>query len=224
MPPVTGRTANANQPLFPKKLKSSIDDAIAITPREPVQRETVVGSMVRPEAISGVGIATEVVASEETVTQLPPSYSWGSPTKGNWQQTQSTDKVNVGDVLRFTHKLKIPFLQQWQTDHAISKFQEDQRFQLLYFALNEETRTLIIEARAMSSFSPVPLIAAAVVIILAGAFVWVTTISIERLGTVSIAGTKFNLAPLLVFGILAIVGLGLLKGSGILRAAGSLRE
>ena len=185
------------------------------TPSEPVKRETSVATLPKSTAISGPQHPTQTLDVDDEVIQLPPSYVWGSMPQGNWVQTENTDKVFAGDIVRFNQRLKMPFLQQWQTDIAIEKFSQDSRFTLLYWGLNEETRTLVVVVQARTSFSPVPIIAVAVVAILATAFIWVTTTSIERLGTFNVAGVKFNVTPLIVFGGLILGGLALFqKGKG----------
>lgn len=169
--------------------------------------ETPIADIVGVRAVSGPAVPTRQINDRITVQQLPPSYEWGEGAIGPFETLPADSKVAVGDTLRITYKLGVPFLQGWQTDFIVSRINADSRFELQHVALNDETRLLVVEVKVIKPFSPAIFVAAAIAAVLIGALIWTTTLSIERLGTIQVGDTTFKLGPLLVIGGLVVAAL-----------------
>jgi hypothetical protein len=157
-----------------------------------------------------------------TGVKLPPSFQFGDPAHGIWTPLKNDAPVERGDVLRMSYKLKIPFLENWQSGALLSKLQKDDRFRIRYFALNEEIDTLQIEAEVTGVFknNPAPvvavLVAGAIVAVAVGVGVWLAATSVEKLGTLDfseVSQGKINITALLVGGVILFFILGAYKGA-----------
>jgi len=174
--------------------------------------EKAVATIPQERAISGPAFSTVLVRDDVTVQQLPPSFEYGAETPGPFFQLVTEDKANVGDILRITYRIGMPFFQEWQSKFMVSRLNADSRFELRHVALNEEIRRLVVEVKVIKPFSPALLVPLAIAAVLAGALIWITTLSIERLGTIEIGDTKLKIGPLLVIGGLLVGGMALFRG------------
>lgn len=144
----------------------------------------------------------------------PPSYSYGKPTEGRWEEVSNTQEAKVGDVVRVTYRMRIPFFQKWQMDRFVSKMQEDSRFQLRYVAMSEEESTIWVEARLLQNFSPLLFFAIAAAAIGVGIGILISVNSIERLGVIETPLGKTNIigvVTLVVTGVAALAAVKALK-------------
>jgi len=184
-------------------------------PRLTAKTETVIGTAADPRAYAGPAVPSQSVQDRVSILQLPPSFEYGAPSAGPFELLGTNDKALVGDVLRITYKLKLAWLEEWQTRFLVSRLNADTRFELRHVALNEELRILVVEVKVLKPFSPALLIPIAIIAVIAGGLIWVTTLSIERLGTVQVGNTTIKIGPLLVIAGLAVAALALvprLKG------------
>ena len=168
-----------------------------------------VATVYQDRAVSGPAFPTILARDEVKVFQLPPSYEYGQDSPGIWSELMTDEKADVGDVLRITYKLKLPFLQTWQSDFIVSRLNADPRFELRHVALNEELHRLTVEVKVIKPFSPALLIPLAIAAVLAGALIWVTTLSIERLGTVKVGDFKVNFTGIVVVGGLILAAMSI---------------
>lgn len=173
-------------------------------PRLTATRETEIATVEQVRSVSGPALPTQQVVDRVSIMQLPPSFEYGAPAAGAFQLLQTNDKVFVGDILRITYKLKLPFLEEWQTRFIVQRLNADSRMELRHVALNEELRILVVEVKVLKPFSPALLVPIAIIAVIAGGLIWVTTLSIERLGTFQVGETKIKITP-----ILAIAGIGI---------------
>lgn len=180
-------------------------------PRLTAKTETVLARIPQDVAVSGPAFPTVLVRDEVAVQHLPPSFEYGQETPGPFFQLATEDKASVGDILRITYRIGMPFFQDWQTRFMVSRLNEDSRLELRHVALNEEIKRLVVEVKVLKPFSPALLIPIAIVAVLAGALIWITTLSVERLGTIEIGETKLKIGPLLVIGGLIVGGLALFR-------------
>lgn len=137
-------------------------------------------------------------------TPLPPSFAVGTPSTGVWQEMKNEDLANVGDTLRFTYRLRIPFLEDWQSGALASKLSKDDRFQLHFIGVNEEQSKVRIEATIVKPMTPAILVAGAILAVAIGLGVWLAIESVERLTTIQNPfdpTSKINLFP-----VLAVLG------------------
>lgn len=160
-----------------------------------------------------------VAGPAPTPAMLPPSFGFGDPARGIWNVVPDEAPVQRGDILRFTYKLKIPFLENWQAGAVLSKLQKDDRWKIRYFALNEEIDRLVVECEITGVFknNPAPVVAAlvagAVLAVAVGVGVWLATVSVEKLGTLDfseLAEGKLQILPALIAGVLLFFILGAL--------------
>jgi hypothetical protein len=170
-------------------------------------REKDIASIPVLRAVAGPQTPSTLVRDTVTIKEIPPSYVYGTPTGGNFQTIASDSELKPGDVVRFNYRLKIPFLQEWQSDYYVGKIARDSRYSLRYYALHEEQSRLVVEVEILQSGSPALVYAIAVAALAVGALVFITTDSIEKLSTVEIGDTKVKLTPLTTF---AALGLGAL--------------
>lgn len=145
--------------------------------------ETRVATVRGDVAVSGPQFSTVQVQDAIDIQHLPPSFEYGAATPGVFKQLATDEQGAVGDVLRITYRLGIPFLQSWQTEFIVSRLNADSRFELRHVALNEEIRRLIVEVKVVKPFSPPLLVAVVIIGVLAGALIWLTTMLVERLVT-----------------------------------------
>lgn len=179
---------------------------------EPTKTEKLTSIQPAFRVISGPQVPSTVVKDEIDTVNLPPSYVYGTPTPGPWATLDNDAEVKVGDVLRINYRLKIPFLQEWQSDYFVSKLTRDPRYILRYYGLNEERATLTVEVEVQQPGSPALIYAIAVLVAVAGGLVWITTSSIERLGTVQVGDTTIRGTPFLVLAGLGLAFFVLSKG------------
>lgn len=164
-------------------------------------------------AIAGPAVSSVQLQYEIKQRELEPSYSYGTPTQGIWHPVTNYDEAKVGEIYRLKYSLSIPFLQQWQSDYIVRKINEDSRFNLRSVELFEEKRLLVIEVETIKNFSPVALVALVVAgIIAAGGLIWLTTVSIERLGTIKVGDFKVSFTPFVTFALIGLAGLIFFKG------------
>jgi len=180
-------------------------------PRLTATTETPIGVVSEPRSYAGPAVPSQNVQDRVSIVQLPPSFEYGAPSAGPFELLGTDDKAVVGDVLRITYKLKLAWLEEWQTRFLVSRLNADSRFELRHVALNEELRILVVEVKVLKPFSPALLIPIAIIGVIAGALIWVTTLSIERLGTIKVGDTTIKIGPLLVIGGLAVAGLAILN-------------
>lgn len=143
---------------------------------------------------------------------LPPSYQVGTPSAGIWRRMPDDEQASIGDRLRFTYRLKLPFLEDWQTGALTSKLSKDDRFELHFIGVNEENSKVRIEATIRKPMTPAILIAGAVLAVAIGIGVWLATESVEKLVTVqnpfsTDPNSKVNLFPLFAIAALGIAAL-----------------
>lgn len=169
--------------------------------------ESVVATVDRERTLSGPSVPTMRVNDQVNVVHLPPSFEYGTPVGGMFQAVDDNQDIKVGDTLRIVYKLRLPFLETWQSKVIVEKLNLDSRFELLHVALNEEIHRLTIEVRVIKPFSPALIIGVAILAVLAGALIWANVLTVERLLTVDTPIGKFNLAPVAILGGLAVVGL-----------------
>jgi hypothetical protein len=165
--------------------------------------------------IAGPQLPSTVIGNDVTIVPLAPSYSYGRGTPGAWEKLDPETDVKVGDVIRINYRLRVPFLETWQSKFLVDRLANDDRYALRSYALNEEISRLTVELEVLQPASPAILIALAVAAVVAGGLIFIATDSIERLSTVQIGTAKVSVAPLLVLGGLAVAGLylwGRLKG------------
>lgn len=180
-------------------------------PTRTAETETAIGTIEEYRSYAGPMVPTQNAIDEVTVQHLPPSFEYGAGASGPFELLDTDAKAYVGDVLRITYKLTIPFLMDYQTDFLVSRLNADERFELRHVAVNEELRRLVVEVKVLRPFSPALLIPIAIIGVIAGALIWVTTLSIERLGTVKIGDTEIKIGPFLVIGGLIVAGLALAR-------------
>jgi hypothetical protein len=127
----------------------------------------------------------EVVLEDYTVTRLPPTLSLGQESKGVWKAVSGNEKVQPGDVLRFTYTFRVPFFKEWQTNKFIEKIQDDDRYQLKQWALSDEEGRLWVEVKVIKPDFGITalLVAGAIAAIGVGIGFWLITESIEKLFT-----------------------------------------
>lgn len=178
------------------------------------------GQVVFTDKLSG---AATLLGDPPKIDPLPPAFSFGDPASGKWESLAENAPVSRGDVLRMSYRLKIPFLERWQTGAVLSKLQEDPRFRIRYFALHDEINTLIVEAEIVGSFksNPIPavaiLVAGAITAIAVGVGVWMAAVSVEKLGTFDfseVSQGKLNITALLVGGVLLFFLLSVFRKGG----------
>jgi hypothetical protein len=169
--------------------------------------ETVVNSYAATRVVAGPNVPTTRIATTVQEVELPPSFRYGSPTSGTWQRLGDQSEVMVGDIVRLTYRMQIPWFQTWQTDFIVWKLNRDSRFSLRHVAVNEEKRQVVVEVEVLKPLSPALLVPVIIITALAGGLIFLTTVSIERLGTLQVGDTKIKLGPLLVMGGLVLGGL-----------------
>lgn len=174
---------------------------------ETVRRETPIRQYDGVRAISGPAFPTRIVKDSITEVALPPSWRWGQPTEGDWKQIRE-EEIQTGDKLRITYRMLVPFFTDWQRDYIVRQLVTSDRFNLRHVAMNEEERRLVVEVEVLKPQSPALLIPIVIVALLAGGLIWLSTVSIERLGTVEIPGLPpIKMPAVLVLAALSLLGL-----------------
>ncbi len=181
-----------------------------------VRRETPLAVLSEVRAISGPAVPTVAIQDEVTIQALPPSFEYGQETEGPWDTVDTDAKVLVGDTLRITYRMGLPFLEDWQTRYVVSRLNADSRFELRHVALNEEIRRLTVEVRVLKPFSPAILVPIAIIAVLAGATIWLTTQLVEKLIVLTRADDKqsipwFWIAVVGAVGVVGVFGLSRLR-------------
>jgi hypothetical protein len=176
-----------------------------------VEKVKTLATEAKDAVITTIAGGASRVRVEDTIQQLPPSFAYGRSQQGPWTEIEFNDEVQIGQILRFTYDLKLPFLQRWQAEYIAAKLSQDERYELLHAGLNEEIRKLFIEVRVLQVSSPAIIYALVILTAVAGAAIFATVYSIERLGTVEIGDTKIKLGPLLALGGLAVGALFLVR-------------
>jgi len=174
-------------------------------PSRTPKTETSLGIINRDVAVAGPAYPSQLLTDEIEIQHLTPSYEYGQGSQGTFEQLGTDDKAFVGDVLRITYHLDIPFMQDWQAEYLVSRLNEDSRVELRHVALNEEIRRLIVEVKVLKPFSPAILIPIAIIAVLAGGLIWLSTRLVERLTTLFQGDPKNPAVPWL--SITAVGGL-----------------
>jgi hypothetical protein len=169
-----------------------------------VKTETVTSSLDAERVVAGPLVPSTRLDTTIHTQALPPSFTYGQPTEGVWNRLADTDEVKVGDVVRMTYRLQVPFFQDWQTDFIVARLRLDRRFNLRAVTLNEEQRRMVVEVEILKPLSPAFLIPVIVVAVLAGALIFITTVSIEKLSTFNVGETKLKITPVIVIGALVL--------------------
>ena len=171
---------------------------------EPKEQSLSVDDRTRIGAFSGPMIPTVQIQNTIEQKELVPNFSYGAPTNGTWEKVDNNTQAAVGDILRITYTMGIPFFQDWQRDYIVSTINKDKRFILRSVSLNEEIRRVVIEVEVIQDFSPAFLIPIVIIGLLAGALIYLTTASVEKLSTVQIGDFKIKGTPFLaIFLVLA---------------------
>lgn len=152
-----------------------------VVPSSTPTTETVVGTLGYVRAVSGPKVPTVTLTDEATIQHLPPSFEYGQETGGAWETVPTDGKAQVGDTLRITYKMGLPFLEDWQTKFIVARLNADSRYELRHVTMNEELRRLVVEVRILKPFSPAFLVPIAIIAVLAGAMIWLTTLLVEKL-------------------------------------------
>lgn len=135
------------------------------------------------------------------IPALPPSFVYGDVPSGRFFPADNTEEAAPGSTYRIIYHLNLPFLEEYQTSLFLSKLINDERFKIRYLALHEEVSQIVVIVTVIKPMSVPLLVAGAILAVAIGISVWITTSSIEKLGTVDLGdGAKFNLTPILLGG------------------------
>lgn len=156
-------------------------------------------------------MGASTIAKTLELKRNPPSFYYGKETSGNWLKVSGNEEAKIGDVVRISYRMRIPFFQKWQMENFIEKMQKDSRLQLRYIAMSEEESTIWVEAKVLQPFSPLLLFAGAVLALAVGAGIFITVQSIERLGTVDTPIGSVNFIGFITLGVTAIFVLSAVK-------------
>ncbi len=172
---------------------------------EPAPPEGISHIISIPQVVTDRYTGAAVKEVPYTVKRNPPSDSYGVASGGSWTPVADSAQANPGDILRFTYRLKLGWLQSWQASYFIYKLEKDPRFELRHYSLNEEEKRLWVEVKVKQNFSPVHAVAIAIAALAVGIGIMMSVESIEKLGTIEIGGNRINLAPFLIAGVIAVI-------------------
>lgn len=195
----------------PDQARAALERQYGQTPT----KETVIETKPLTQILTNRFTGAEKVTTEQKTIALPPDFQFGTRLSAAWEEVNQQDKAEVGDTLQITYQLRMRFLQQWQEDYLVSKLSNDSRYEIISIATNQEEGKMVVELKVLQPFSPVILVAVAVVAVLVGAAIFVSVTSIRRLGTVKLGKTEVNLTPILIFGVIVLIGWSFLRKGGV---------
>jgi len=186
--------------------------------------ETVPPSVISPPSAEGLKVTQDIPVqksakyygtfdSVETVTlqRLPPAFTFGKSQVGDWRPIAQETELQVGDVARFTYRLRVPYFQEWQINKFLEDMLKQRRVKLLYFAHSPEEGRFWIEAQLLQPSSPALLIGIFILGIGVGWMALGALESIESLGKFKVPGTEteINFIPFLILVGLYIAYIGM---------------